>query len=175
MRSLTAGVLIVLAAAVPAGAQSTFGSAPVGGVSFQPPPRREPATPPVSPVTPIRPAPPSPPPDLFRAGPDAYAPRHGHRLPAPGLVPFAIGYPMVPEVIVERPVVVVAPLAPTATAPSHRPAPPLALKPWAPITPPGHQRRLYVIPGCYVGDTRPVANGLPQGCSIDRLRLIPSR
>jgi hypothetical protein len=40
---------------------------------------------------------------------------------------------------------------------------------------PGPPRTFYVIPGCYAGDRRPVAEQLPAGCDIARLRIVPPR
>jgi hypothetical protein len=43
----------------------------------------------------------------------------------------------------------------------------------AELRPPGPAKTFYVIPRCYAGDSRPRAEQLPLGCSIDDLRTIP--
>jgi hypothetical protein len=152
---------------------------PPSGISFQIPAQAPPPAPP-SPVTPIQPAPASPPPDLFRAGPDTYAPRFNRQVPVP-LVPYAIGgYPAFPERVLERTVFIVTPpqavdsqqpaaqTAPTASSASQRPE--SAVPPA-----PGHKRPLYVIPNCYLGDTPPAADRLPKGCLPSQARQIPRR
>lgn len=149
-----------------AAGQVTLGTSPVGGVSFQLAPTRGPRPQPASPVTPITPARPSPPPDLFRAGPDTYAPRYDRPVPPP-IVPYAIGgHVALPERIVERTVVVFAPTPGAAShqtraeIPSAVPAPAAADRPTR-----GHQRPLYVIPNCYLGDRPPSPARLPPGCT----------
>lgn len=177
MKGLAAGVVLSAALAQSMSAQTVLGVPPAGGISFQIP-APAPTTAPPSPVTPIRPAPASPPPDLFRAGPDTYAPRFDRQVPVP-LVPYAIGgYPAFPERVVERTVYIVTPAQPqesnqpagqsVASSPSRRPE--SAVPPA-----PGHKRPLYVIPNCYLGDSPPPPSRLPKGCSSSQARQILQR
>ena len=42
-----------------------------------------------------------------------------------------------------------------------------------PPRPPAPPKTLYVIPGCYAGDSRPTVDRLPSGCSVKNLKTIP--
>ena len=128
--------------------------------------------------------------DLFRAGPDTYAPDDPTR--RPGRVPrrsrvhpyrTSSGYfptPYVPGYESSETVTVNVAIRPDRAAidetdPRRReradatpvPAPALII-PWA------APKTFYVIPRCYAGDRRPSADQLPAGCDITLLRVIPS-
>ena len=128
--------------------------------------------------------------DLFRAGPDTYAPDDPTR--RPGRVPrrsrvhpyrTSAGYfptPYVPGFESSESVTVNIAIHPERavtdeTEPLRReradatpePAP-------APISPWAAPKTFYVVPRCYAGDRRPSADQLPAGCDITLLRVIPS-
>ena len=174
MKGLIVAVVLWAALAQAVSAQAVLGVPPAGGVSFQTPTATPPPAPP-SPVTPIQPAPPSAPPrDLFRAGPQTYAPRYDRQVRTP-IYPYG-GYVTFPEQVVERAYIVIAPadaellrqgfpFAPAAAQASPRPEPPAPPRP-------GHKGPLYVIPNCYLGDSLPSPDRLPKGCSSSQARQI---
>jgi hypothetical protein len=174
VKGLTAAVVLWAALAQPLAAQ-VLGVPAAGGISFQIPPQ-VPTTAPPSPVTPIRPAPQSPPPDLFRAGPDTYAPRYDRPVPVP-LFPYAIGgYAAYPERVIERTVVLVPASTSAAGAASASAAGAATADKTADRPPvPGHKGPLYVIPNCYLGDSPPAADRLPKGCLPDQARQLRQR
>src|SRR5688572_3554097 len=118
--------------------------------------------------------------DLFRAGPDTYAP-HDPKRPSrvhpyrtfSGYFPAAY----IPDFPTREAVTVVNieirpdPAAYTkeperVVTPDPSPAPPI-------VTPrPAAPKTFYVIPRCYAGDRRPSADWLPAGCDIRKLRVI---
>lgn len=164
MKGVVAAI-VVCAWAIPVTAQ-VAGVAPTGGISFQIP-ARDPRPPAPSPVTPINPAPPSRPPALFRAAPDAYAPRYDRPVPVP-LIPYAVGGDTLPqERIIERTSIVVLPASTFAADVASTVAADAAMV--------GKPTTLYLIPGCYAGDTPPRAERLPAGCPIGALRIIQPR
>lgn len=55
--------------------------------------------------------------------------------------------------------------------PRRTPPPPVAQAP-GPTTAPGRTRTIYVIPRCYLGDSRPEPSQLPAGCSLADLRTM---
>ena len=54
--------------------------------------------------------------------------------------------------------------------PRSAPPPPVAVPSPTPAQPP---TTIYVIPRCYLGDTRPRQEQLPVGCSVADLRVLP--
>ncbi len=55
--------------------------------------------------------------------------------------------------------------------PRRLPAPPPLPPPQA-AAPPSAPKPIYVIPRCYLGDSRPQQNQLPPGCSLADLRTL---
>jgi hypothetical protein len=158
----------------PASGQAILGVARVPGITIhrqdplpQPPPAQ-------------RPDPPAPTDgDLFRAGPDTYAPYDPSR-PSRFPLPYGAGYFFPTSYDPPAPVIVVVPQAPiiriverevpprekTVEPPVQMPAPVIA----APAVTPA---AIYIIPRCYVGDRVPIASRLPAGCDLADLRVIP--
>jgi hypothetical protein len=170
---LGSAVLISGVLAGPATAQQvTLGVARGSGVTFHRDPARPQQTTPVpAPAVAVNSG---ARPDLFRAGPDTYAPQYDHSVPLP-YQPFFTGYAVAPPVYVrtEREVVLVREIVrevpavakqePAAPSPPAAPAI-LAVK-----------KTFYVIPGCYAGDRRPAASELRPGCDIRDVRVVPPR
>ena len=52
-----------------------------------------------------------------------------------------------------------------------RRAPPMVSVP-SPAAPPAKPKTIYVIPRCYLGDSRPEQNQLPAGCSVADIRAL---
>jgi hypothetical protein len=121
-------------------------------------------------LTPIIPPTPPPPRDLFRAGPDTYAPRFDR--PNQSLFfPYVVaGYPTAygayGDVYDRHGTTIIVTPAPMAAAQPSTPAPA------PPPVVPGIPKTLYVIPGCYGGDTPPRADRLPPGCTVKGMRRI---
>ena len=167
----TAVVAATMLAAAAAAQERGVGRS--GGISFSPPPAQAPAPAPpqTSPVTPIQPAP-APAPDLFRAGPETYAPRF-ERLTQPIFVPYVVipGYADAPSDPRHRDghdrarMASAAAVAPPAPAPAPAVAPPTPVVRVAP-------RPYYLIPRCYAGDAPPRPAQLRPGCSMADLRRI---
>jgi hypothetical protein len=58
---------------------------------------------------------------------------------------------------------------------SPLPAPPSATEPArsGAAAPPAPRKTFYAIPNCYLGDSIPKAETLPQGCSLENMRVLP--
>lgn len=84
-------------------------------------------------------------------------------------IPYAIGMPQQPQIIVvQQPPVTRIVQIEAPAPPRTEPPPQIAEPPAAPNVPSG-DRTLYVIPGCYVGNVSPVNLKLPPSCDLTKL------
>ncbi len=131
--------------------------------------------------------------DLFRAGPDTYAPRfdrsshrHGGRrhlmrgygyvadlyAPFVGVSSYLTGRSSEAEAQAYR-----RPQSPNDIRSYRRDLANVddMLKPYTPLTPAGPPKTFYVIPRCYAGDSLPRPEQLPEGCRLSDVRTVPPR
>ena len=201
MRLLVAAAALAAMCVSTASAQVASGVGRVPGISVQPAPVAPPPVPAPRHHGGARQHPPAPSsgrdagagpaPDLFLAGPKTYAPRFNRPfrrgiIPPLAPIPYLPYFPAYttypqPVVIVQddvHPYVVDArerPGSPAREMPDAAPGPaPASADPPRPVVA-AKPKTLYVIPRCYAGDRRPLADELPKGCDIGALRVIPPR